>query len=325
MERAEAQRRELDDCFVRALELIYLSSVPVQNILDFGCGLGGTVRLLREKLHLNAVGVDPFAEFTSSDFLHKVDLENLREIYPSGFFDAIFSIEVFEHLESPREIVEGLSYFLKPSGKILINTGTQEYLDEYDPERSYIDPVRRGHISIYSLKSLAMLADWIGMRARFLAERKYIVLLEPADESSGSGPHPANLSALSLCGGEWFASLMREYMRLVALEHERKTEITSMRQSFAMLQHEFDERGRWAKEQDQGIQTQREEITRLRHEFSERGRWAKEQVQELQTQREEIARLQAESEILRKALHSLEGHWNSQRSLLKRLLQRLLG
>ena len=59
MERLEALRREREDCFDRALELLYLSTIPVRNILDFGCGLGITVTLLRESLGLNAVGVDP--------------------------------------------------------------------------------------------------------------------------------------------------------------------------------------------------------------------------------------------------------------------------
>src|SRR5882762_4690146 len=90
-ERNEALRREREDSFIRALELLYLSSIPVANILDFGCGAGVTVTMLRDHLNLNAVGVDPFGEFTESPFLHRSSLKELQEKYPSGYFDAIYS------------------------------------------------------------------------------------------------------------------------------------------------------------------------------------------------------------------------------------------
>jgi hypothetical protein len=95
MERAEARRREYEDCFVRALELIYLSTIRVENVLDFGCGLGITVQLLRDQLGLNAVGVDLSADFAAKPYLHRCELEELASKYPEGFFDAIYSIEVF--------------------------------------------------------------------------------------------------------------------------------------------------------------------------------------------------------------------------------------
>src|SRR5688572_2423012 len=55
-ERNEALRREREDSFIRALELIFVSTIKVENILDFGCGAGVTVSMLREQLSLNAVG-----------------------------------------------------------------------------------------------------------------------------------------------------------------------------------------------------------------------------------------------------------------------------
>jgi SAM-dependent methyltransferase len=217
MERLEALRREREDCFDRALELLYLSTIAVRNILDFGCGLGVTVTLLRQSLGLNAVGVDPTGEFEPSDYLHKVNLEELQQKYPRGYFDAIYSIEVFEHLEDPRRILTILSSLLKPGGKILINTGTQEYIKKYDPEAAYIDPSNRGHISIYSLKSFGVLAGFLGLKASFLGDRKYVTLLEPPSKSTF--PHPDNLQTLRRMG-DWFVPLISEYMRLVFVEEE---------------------------------------------------------------------------------------------------------
>jgi SAM-dependent methyltransferase len=217
-ERTEALRREREDGFMRAVELLYLSAIPVENILDFGCGFGVTVTQLREELKVNAVGVDPFGEFEESAFLHRMTLRELRAKYPQGFFDAIYSIEVFEHLESPKEMLTELFYFLKPGGKLLINTGTREFLAKYDPAANYIDPLGRGHISIYSLKSFSALGSPLGFTARFLGERTYMVLLE-SREASESFPTADNLTTLARLGS-WVPPLFREYMRLILLEKE---------------------------------------------------------------------------------------------------------
>jgi SAM-dependent methyltransferase len=168
-ERNEALRREREDSFIRALELLYLSNIPVDSVLDFGCGAGITATMLRSEMNLNAVGVDPFGEFTESPFLHRHSLKELQTKYPRGYFDAIYSIEVFEHLEDPKQTMAELCYFLKPGGKLLINTGTQEFLAVHDPEGTYIDPLVRGHISIYSLQS------WVPLLFR---EYMRLILLE---------------------------------------------------------------------------------------------------------------------------------------------------
>ena len=218
MERAEAIRREKEDCFVRALELLYLSSIKVESVLDFGCGPGLTVDLLREKLDLNAVGVDISADFAESAHLHKCDLADLTAKYPPGYFDAIYSVEVFEHLVDPLKVLSQLHGLLKPGGKILINTSTQECIVKYDPEMSYIDPVRRMHISIYSLKSFSELASTFGYTASFLGDRKYVVVLSPSN-SGASFPVPENLDRVRRLG-DWFPMLLTEYMRLIFVEEE---------------------------------------------------------------------------------------------------------
>ncbi len=217
-ERHEALRREREDCFLRALELLYVSTIPVQNILDFGCGGGVTVTMLRDKLYLNAVGIDPFGEFEESSFLHRSSLKELPDKYPQGFFDAIYSIEVFEHLENPKQTMAELCYLLKPGGKLLVNTGTREFLAKYDPQADYIDPLGRGHISIYTLKSFNALGLGFGLNARFLGDRKYMVLLEP-QVTAESYPQHNNLAALRRLG-EWFPMLFGEYMRLILVEGE---------------------------------------------------------------------------------------------------------
>jgi SAM-dependent methyltransferase len=213
MERTEALRREQEDGFLRALELLYLSSVPVNNILDFGCGLGMTVRHLREELNLNAIGVDVSAVFEPTDYLHQCTLEEVSHMYPAGYFDAVYSIEVFEHLEDPRGTMSLLHKLVKPGGKILVNTGTQEYIEKHDPAMDYVDPLHRGHISIYSMKSLAVLASFHGYTATFLPDREHMVIFA-IPGSDRPFPHPDNLVRMRNIG-EWLPMLLEDYMRLV--------------------------------------------------------------------------------------------------------------
>lgn len=275
MERSEALRRELEDSFVRALELIYLSTVKVEHILDFGCGLGGTIKLLRDKLGLDAIGVDPFGQFQETSYLRKASLRDLRAHYPEAYFDAIYSIEVFEHLISPRDTLSELIHFLRPGGKILINTGTQEFLARHDPDNSYIDPLRRGHISIYSLKTLTHLAEGFGLTAEFLAGRTYMVILQAPGQPSPDYPIPDNLAVLRRLDG-WFGKMFEEYMRLVILEKE------------------FENRTLWATQLEQQICTDRECFSRLQAEFDERSQWALKLDEEVNSNREAIATLEKE-------------------------------
>jgi cyclopropane fatty-acyl-phospholipid synthase-like methyltransferase len=218
MEKLEAMRREQEDSLNRALELVYLSSIPVENILDFGCGLGITVSKLREILGLNAVGVDPYGEFVENEYLHRKSITQLIEIYGREYFDAIYSIEVFEHLENPKEVFRLLDELLKPGGKILVNTGTVEFLNQFDKEYNYIDPLVRGHISIWSLKSMSRLAKEFGYSASFMGARTYAMLLS----KSGGGkdqPSVENRNKFKAIG-TWYPQLMQEYLRLVEVERE---------------------------------------------------------------------------------------------------------
>lgn len=218
-EGAEALRREREDAFVRVLELIYVSSRPVKRILDFGCGYGETVKLLRNMLSIDAIGVDPYGVFEEREYLHRTDAGGLLARYGESSFDAIYSVEVFEHLEDPLSAIEVLAGLLKPEGKLLINTGTQEFIERDDPKLGYIDPFVRGHITIYSLDSLSALASRVGLEARQLAGRTFEVLFSDPAAAGNEHPRKENLATLSSLGG-WFVHLFHEYMRLIYLPAE---------------------------------------------------------------------------------------------------------
>ena len=104
---------------------------------------------------------------------------------------------MFEHLEDPKRILTILNSLLKPGGKILINTGTQEYIKKYDPEAAYIDPSNRGHISIYSLKTFGVLAGFLGLKSilpgrsqvRYVAGTALKQHVSPSRQSSNPEAH----------------------------------------------------------------------------------------------------------------------------------------
>ncbi len=217
-EEEEARRREEEDALNRAFELIFVSSIPVKRILDFGCGLGVTVEKLRKVLGMDAIGVDIYGQFEETPYLHRRSLEQVVAQYGPEAFDAIFSIEVFEHLEDPVSVMKQLDSILKPGGKILVNTLTIEAMEQSDPEKTYIDPLIRGHISIWSIKTFQKMAEMFGYSASFMGARKYAVLLTKAPQED-STPSRSNMEVFRRLGS-WCPQHMQEYMRLVYVERD---------------------------------------------------------------------------------------------------------
>jgi 2-polyprenyl-3-methyl-5-hydroxy-6-metoxy-1,4-benzoquinol methylase len=177
-EYAEAVRRENEDCCIRALELIYLSKIPVKKFLDYGCGLGITVNWLRSQLGIDAYGLDKYGRFEPAPYLLKEDILTTDKLGKEGF-DAIMSVEVVEHL--PQKLIipifERLRDILKPGGLILVNTGTLEFIQESINNKGYIDPSLRGHISIFSLRTFKKIADILGLLHVPMWSRNWCTLL----------------------------------------------------------------------------------------------------------------------------------------------------
>lgn len=219
-ERVEALRREREDAVVRALELVYLCGRPIRTILDFGCGYGSTVATLRRLLDVdNVVGIDPFGEFSEAGHLHKLDAAGAVRQWGPQSFDAIYSIEVFEHLQDPRLVLTDLARLLKPGGALLLNTGTRDYLDTTSSaERdNYLDPTVKGHVTVYSLAGLRALAEHAGLLSRPIGMRAYVLLMDAPGPRSV--PCEENLRLLR-GGGDWLPCLLREHVRLIDVEAE---------------------------------------------------------------------------------------------------------
>jgi SAM-dependent methyltransferase len=117
-----------------------LRSTGDGRVLDFGCGAGEVVRLLRSE-GIECYGADVFYEGAGDrgDPLVSPMVENgfVREIGPDGrlpfeddSFDLIVSDQVFEHVEDLEAVLDELDRVLRPDGRMYHHFPSKEVLRE---------------------------------------------------------------------------------------------------------------------------------------------------------------------------------------------------
>jgi SAM-dependent methyltransferase len=117
------------------------------NILDYGSGSGVFADHLRACGFKLVSSYDPFSSPKR----------------PRGQFDVITCFEVLEHTVSPRATLSDVASFLDPEGCVIFSTGIQpSTMGEIRANWWYVAP-RNGHVSIYSLNSLARLGAATGL------------------------------------------------------------------------------------------------------------------------------------------------------------------
>ena len=115
------------------------------SILDYGCGNGNVAKILREYGFKNVTNFDPMVDEFSS--------------VPTGKFDLILCIEVFEHLVNPKSAFHEIAGFRSDDGIVFHSTLLQpKEIETVKLDWWYIGP-RNGHISIFNTKSLFL--SWL--------------------------------------------------------------------------------------------------------------------------------------------------------------------
>lgn len=147
-----------------------------ENILDFGSGPGGNIKLLASLLegktfHLvdhSEVALD-FArdcyigekDERGNFFRYHLSLDNLQK----DFFDAIISIQVLEHLKGFETIIAKLWNLIKPGGILIISVPVKGWRDR-NPE----------HINKFTVGSmfntLSAYTEWVTISPRTYSSRR---------------------------------------------------------------------------------------------------------------------------------------------------------
>jgi ubiquinone/menaquinone biosynthesis C-methylase UbiE len=99
---------------------------PKSMIMDFGCGSGNSVHQLRE-LGYQTFGCDlqfkdPNANteaMKQKGIIRLIDLQNYALPFETGSFDAVFSDQVFEHVQDYSQALSEIARVLKPDGLCL--------------------------------------------------------------------------------------------------------------------------------------------------------------------------------------------------------------
>lgn len=135
----------------------YKELIQNKDILDFGCGCGGF--LLKAKTQANiCIGVE--LEKRLKFHFEKINLNVFSDVKDVSLkFDYIFLFHVLEHIKNPLDILSTLKYFLKSSGKLVIEVPNSDdalltlYKSKAFSEFTYWSP----HLYLYNEKTLDML------------------------------------------------------------------------------------------------------------------------------------------------------------------------
>ncbi len=132
------------------------------KILDYGGGGGELANLLRLN-NFNAQNYDPFYD----------DSEHL---VPDGRFDLITAFEVIEHVPDPRKMMSEVISFLKQDGIFLFSTLISDgHVQEVGRLTWWYASPRNGHISLFTKRSLQILAQHFGLQFHSFSEGMHMV------------------------------------------------------------------------------------------------------------------------------------------------------
>ena len=151
-----------------------LAERPVGPIFELGCGNGTTAAMLQARGH-DMIGVDPSVsgieiahrEFPQCRLESGSSDEDLRTRF--GTFETVVSLEVAEHVYSPKLYAKAISDLLEPGGIAIVSTPYHSYLKNLalavsgKMESHFTALWEGGHIKFWSRNTLRALFDDAGM------------------------------------------------------------------------------------------------------------------------------------------------------------------
>lgn len=117
--------------------------------LDYGGGNGVLTNCLKQK-GWNSTSYDPFPKNTGMKKL--------------GKFDFITAFEVFEHVPNVNQLMVNILTLMHINSFILFSTLVSDNIEPKDKTTWWYTAPRNGHISLFTKKSLIILADRYGLK-----------------------------------------------------------------------------------------------------------------------------------------------------------------
>lgn len=201
-----ARERSYGVALARMAEAFYYARRPIRRFLDVGTGPGFFLDAVAKYLPSSAemfFGIEKFPPperyRSTSPRLIVGDLADVGLTFDGGI-----CVEVAEHLTPRmlRRLVFDLGRASTDGALYVFNTGLPEYVLGEEP--GYLDPVRRGHIVSYSIRSLERLADGSGFSVFPIPGKTWAFVLEYRSTGEarddirvrGWSPLPENLGVL---------------------------------------------------------------------------------------------------------------------------------
>ncbi len=109
------------------------------RILDVGCGIGGSARILSNDYEFNVVGISISQEqikraneLTTKHMSCRFEVMNALDLkFPKGSFDGVWSVEAGPHIPDKQQFADEMLRVLRPGGVLVIADWNQRDLTKY--------------------------------------------------------------------------------------------------------------------------------------------------------------------------------------------------
>lgn len=150
------------------------------SILDFGCGPGAFIGLLRDEFGFqNVEGLEINRDSaTVAKRLHDLTIKSSIAELDHAEYDLVLLVEVIEHIPDPGSLIQQLSALVKPGGRLFITTPSignvvGRVLPSHGPH--YVAP---NHVSMFTMDALQHLLARFGFEIESAEKDMDVALLQ---------------------------------------------------------------------------------------------------------------------------------------------------